>query len=93
MITAAEKSAFQCIDCSVSTFDNDEYYMIHDHVWLSVVERRDSGMLCIGCLEGRLKRPLTPSDFTGAPINHLDFCEQSERLRDRLGFRDMEIAA
>ena len=72
---------FLCIDCSIDTFD--EYYMVHDTVWLSVVVTKKSGMLCIGCLETRLGRRLTRADFTDAPINHLDF-ERSERLQNRL---------
>ena len=31
------------------------------------------GMLCVGCLEARLGRRLTPSDFTGVPLNEQPF--------------------
>lgn len=91
-LTKGDLAAFQCIDCDVSTFHNHEYYMVHDHIWLSVVERIDSGMLCIGCLEGRLGRRLTPADFTDAPVNAPEFFRQSSRLADRLGRPQKEAA-
>jgi hypothetical protein len=36
-----------------------EYYMVHDIVWASAFMGPYDGMLCIGCLERRLGRPLT----------------------------------
>jgi hypothetical protein len=42
----------------------------------------EAGMLCIGCLERRLGRQLTPDDFMAAPIND---DPMASRLRDRLG--------
>lgn len=76
---------FICVDCGVSTYDNDEYYMVHDHVWNSVDMYAYSGMLCIGCLENRLGRELTPSDFPKYPVNDKWFSKKSERLLNRLG--------
>lgn len=73
---------FECIDCSVVTTDIDEYYMVHDGIWMTACPKK-SGMLCIGCLEERLGRTLTAADFTDAPINHGVF-PQSERLAARL---------
>jgi hypothetical protein len=55
---------FRCSDCRVNTDIVGEYYMVSDEVWQSA--RIDSGMLCIGCLEGRLGRRLVRSDFTEA---------------------------
>lgn len=54
-----------CYDCNKETND---YYMVHDHIWYSVA--RQNEMLCIPCLEKRLKRQLRAYDFTGAPINY-----------------------
>lgn len=51
-----------CEDCGVNTFDIDEYYMVKDEIWFSVCDDV-YGMLCIGCLEERLGRRLTPTDF------------------------------
>jgi hypothetical protein len=77
----------ECMDCRMQTMFNkegeNEYYAVHDEVWLQA-NPQDSGKLCIGCLEGRLGRTLTPSDFTSAPINHEDTWDQSPRLRSRL---------
>ena len=74
---------FHCMDCDVHTGDIDEYYMVHDTVWLYANPAMD-GMLCVGCLEERLGRVLTPDDFTDYPVNE-NFGNKSERLLERLG--------
>lgn len=61
---------FDCVDCKVNTAANDEYYMVHSHVWKQTGLGPHGGMLCIGCLEERIGRKLTSADFTDAPINH-----------------------
>jgi hypothetical protein len=74
-----------CADCGIETLDDDNWYMLHNHVWESawpgsrttraVLEAGDDGIapfsefLCIDCLEKRLGRGLTPHDFSDAPIN------------------------
>jgi hypothetical protein len=75
------KTSFSCLDCSVCTDCNAEYYMVHDHVWLAA-NPKDKGMLCVGCLESRLGRLLTKDDFTAAPLNTNPWSE-SERLATR----------
>jgi len=82
-----------CDGCGVNTSKIKEYYMVHDEIWLSVSEDV-YGMLCIGCLEERLGRRLTPDDFMDCPVNnwkftppprkwrHLSHC--SDRLLSRL---------
>ena len=40
--------------------------------------------LCIGCLEDRLGRRLTPADFPSTPINRSDWHRKTTRLADRL---------
>ena len=77
-----ECDGFSCMDCSGNTLHLDEYYMVHDHVWLPVVPG-DKGMLCIGCLELRLGRLLNAADFTDAPVNS-GYVSRSPRLIDRL---------
>jgi hypothetical protein len=59
---SAEHPEFDCMDCGVSTWDTDEFYMVHDELWHAVVPDGE-GMLCIGCLATRLNRSLTPADF------------------------------
>lgn len=75
--------SFYCMDCKVHTGTLNEYYMVHDDIWL-FANPDDFGMLCVSCLETRLGRMLTPADFTDAPVNG-DFGKKSGRLRDRLG--------
>lgn len=79
------KRGFQCVDCATNTLDGDEYYMVHDHVWEGEA-KMDKGMLCIGCLEVRIGRALTPADFIDAPVNYIPQ-RRSARLQDRLGMR------
>jgi hypothetical protein len=70
-----------------------EWYMVHDSVWLAAgMPKREpmmgykspGGFLCIGCLEARLGRTLTPRDFTDTPVNRPDRWN-SPRLNARLG--------
>lgn len=72
-----------CLDCRVSCFDNDEYYMVHDSVWLQAHPDND-GMLCISCLEDRLERELDKTDFTDCPLNEMNQTQGSELLKSRL---------
>jgi hypothetical protein len=73
---------FECVDCGIHTFDIKEDYMVDWDLWERVGAGR--GMLCIGCLEARLGRELTPADFINAPINTPAF-KKSKRLAQRLG--------
>lgn len=54
---------FPCRDCSFDTLKGAEYYMVSDEVWSKAGMGARSGMLCIGCLETRLGRPLNALDF------------------------------
>src|SRR6476646_263972 len=74
-----------CRDCGRETCP-EEYYMVEREVWREAGMGRE-GYLCIGCLESRLGRMLWASDFTGAPINGMDWECRSARLRDRLSRR------
>ena len=57
--------------------------MVHDEIW-KTVRPEGSGMLCIGCVEDRLGRQLTASDFTDAPVNDGPMIFKSKRLAARL---------
>lgn len=60
-----------CMDCGVRTAATGDYYMVHDALWQKA--NPDSrGMLCLGCLAGRIGRKLQFRDFTQAPINELN---------------------
>jgi len=83
---------FTCVDCKVNTFEIDEYYMVHDEIWLSAGMRLNGGMLCIGCLEERLGRQLVAADFTSYPINTGFWQARSRRLRSRLTCREAKAA-
>lgn len=86
--TDEDLAAFICVDCSVNTSEIDEYYMVQDRVWVGQAHmKKDGGMLCLGCLETRIGRLLTPADFTHCPVNEGIF-GRSERFLNRLGFKE-----
>lgn len=72
-----------CLDCQVDTGKIYEHYFVTLDLWLSAVGSK-TGMLCIGCLEARLHRTLTASDFTDCHINNPRLYTMSDRLRRRL---------
>lgn len=76
------------MDCGIDTNEIYEYYGVYDHVWLLANPAKD-GMLCVGCLEKRLRRRLTPYDFTNWPINFV--FKQSDRLRSRIYGEQAEV--
>ena len=75
-----DRSSFLCLDCGVDTGAIDEDYMVTHELWARVNPGGD-GMLCIGCLEKRLGRELTPDDFWLNSVSS----PKSERLLKRLG--------
>jgi hypothetical protein len=54
---------FRCVDCDKNT-SGGEYYMITDKLWAASGMAPHGGMLCLACLERRIRRPLTDEDFT-----------------------------
>lgn len=74
---------FDCHDCGVNTWEIQEYYMIHNHLW--EIHGVKIGMLCVGCLEERFGRQLRPTDFTLVPINWESHEWHSDRLASRIG--------
>jgi hypothetical protein len=71
----------ECLDCGVDTHAVDEWYMVRDDVWVAA-NPSQSGILCIGCLEDRLGRRLTRSDFTPC-LGNKDW-PKSARLASRM---------
>ena len=72
-----------CMTCGVNTSERHEYYMLLDEVWLQANHDSYEGMLCIGCVEARLRRKLRPSDFD--PYWMAQFTgHRSLRLVDRM---------
>lgn len=91
-------AGWKCFSCDQDAFAMGEDYYVRDDLWKTYgVE----GILCIGCLETRMGRKLTPEDFYGGGPNRRQLTEQeiegirewrarmgytpSERLLDRCG--------
>lgn len=76
---------YPCADCGAETIVT-EFYMVTNDVWS---EASGCGpapqFLCIGCLEQRLGRRLTPPDFTDCLLNEITRITGSDRIRARLG--------
>lgn len=89
----ASKTDRRCRDCRVHTTRLNEYYMVMDEVWAEAgcSTQFGWGMLCIGCLEGRLGRELTADDFTDCYVNSL--WPKSARLIDRHSRKTLDIHA
>jgi len=58
---------FACIDCKKHTDNDKDWYFLRNELWDSL--GGGEGMLCIDCLEKRLKRKVTKSDFDDVAIN------------------------
>lgn len=86
----SSRKKFHCHDCGVDTGKIHEHYMLHDNVWLAATAPVTTHlsppirMLCIGCVERRLGRPLNHTDFNGSYLNNPRTAPQSQRLRERL---------
>jgi hypothetical protein len=83
-IVDIEGESAPCDDCGLDTFnpDGQEWYMVTGATWEQVAA--NAKFLCVGCLEGRLGRLLTPADFAPFPINDRSALD-SDRLADRKG--------
>ncbi len=74
-----------CVDCGTDTEKGKEFFHVCDEVWTAATLKKEVPpykVLCVGCLELRLGRQLTASDFTNARVNK--FGNHSERLKNRL---------
>jgi hypothetical protein len=74
-----------CGDCDGDVFELGERFMVRDEAWPI---RPDGGVLCVGCLEARLGRRLTPEDFIDCGCNRPG--RHSARLIARMGRRARE---
>jgi hypothetical protein len=77
-IIAKEREAK--IDAYVDS--SSEVYYVKPQTWKAAGIGVDGGCLCIGCLELRLGRNLTPKDFPEHPFNRMT---GTKRLLDRRG--------
>jgi len=80
----ASRSRFLCLDCKVDTGKIGEHYMLTDTVWYSI-HTSNVGMLCVECIEKRLKRRLNKFDFNQSHVNRISPGQsKSLRLLDRM---------
>jgi hypothetical protein len=71
---------------SVRHTTQSETFYVHDHVWKAAGMGPWGGVLCVGCLEQRIGRRLTPDDFD--PDHPFSFLPGTPRLLERQGRDD-----
>lgn len=69
----------ECVLCG----DGDDYYIVTDELW-NRHGARHHYHICIGCLEDRAGRRLTPDDFPDCGVNRGELVPLSERHKDRM---------
>jgi hypothetical protein len=79
-----ESENTNCACCGKDTQKIGEYYDVKDAIWQEAGKHFAEKVLCVGCLEEKLGRPLVPEDFSNAPVN-LNLARKSARLRQRMG--------
>ena len=72
-----------CARCGADEAATGEYHMLVDDVWAEAA-RGGERRLCLGCVEARLGRLLTPGDFTDAPVNRWPAMSKGDRRRSHL---------
>lgn len=81
------KLKWLCVDCGRNT--KLEHYFVKNEVWFEQAKMTENGMLCVRCLEFRIKRYLSPDDFTSAWINDPRKNSMSIDLRERIEGKDV----
>jgi hypothetical protein len=91
-VNVAAKAPTVSAETNHNCTDEAEWYMVKDEIWAGAVHNRPAQYLGIGCLEKRIGRQLTHSDFTQALVNHWPdrFCH-SPRLRSRVAGFQFEV--
>lgn len=75
----------ECVLCG----DDDDYYIVTDELWQEFGARHHHH-ICIGCLEHRMGRRLTPDDFPDCGINRGQLVPLSKRHEDRMAKAEPE---
>jgi hypothetical protein len=68
-----------------------EVYHVRDSVWKQSGMRPWQGCLCVGCLEKRIGRQLTPKDFDSNDRKTWAAMPSTERLLNRRGFATVTV--
>jgi hypothetical protein len=75
-----------CNDCGVDCLALGEYYMLNPDIWGKQLGLGWGDNLCIGCLEKRLGRRITVTDFVGGCFTTSPWGESRRLKARRLGF-------
>lgn len=70
-----------CGSFPITYTDECEVYIVNESVWKQAGMEPSGGCLCIGCLERRIHRKLTPQDFPEHPFKSVP---GTPRLRSRM---------
>lgn len=98
-----QRPDYSCADCGIDIDRAGEYsWIVHDVLWkkgLAGARRRrgihnkvsQRDLVCIGCFEKRIHRPLTSVDFDWSVRLNYDQGLRSKRLLERMGPRLIAI--
>jgi len=71
-----------CNDCKIDTTNIGEFYMLKHTIWNSIATKKE--ILCISCIEKRLKRQLIATDFLDCKLNRDLSRKRSQKLKNRM---------
>jgi hypothetical protein len=87
-IAEASERELHLLRRSLRPTDQFEMFIVHDHVWQKAGMGDRDGRLCIGCLEKRIGRRMTPADLPDHPFKALPGTPrlpERQRRHDPLG--------
>lgn len=64
----SERARWLCLDCALDTLESGDYYMVTEGLWQQAQQNLE-GMLCLDCLQERIRRPLEGNDFIDCYVN------------------------
>ena len=82
-LLAKELARQTCNECGVNVIEIGEYYMLNPDIWERQLGLGWTDNLCLGCLEARLGRKISPSDMCSFP-SYPWMMPSSIRLKHRL---------
>jgi hypothetical protein len=79
-----EIARHKCIGCGINVIRAGDYCMLRNEIWQGTLGLKWQDNMCVACIEGRIGRQLTISDFIAFPS--VERFRISDALRNRLGF-------
>jgi hypothetical protein len=72
-----------CHDCGIDIVAVGHWCMVEDAVWAATGLGKEDGVLCLQCIETRLRRALVYEDFRPTDKGNRDFWRGHDRMLPR----------